>query len=83
MAQFQLLLSQYSWEAIEVGVFVVETLWLCWAHADMEGGLLLRQCGPYRFLIRAGCFSLCSNLTSILVGVALNSWAPGLLGLHE
>lgn len=80
--QFQLLLSQYSFEVVEVGVFLVEMLWLCWAHADVAGGQLLRQCGPYSLLIRAACCSLCANLTSIMLGVAINAWAPHLLGSY-
>ena len=73
------LLSHYAWEVVELGVFLVEMMWLYWAHADAEGGVLLQRCGRYWFLARAAACSLCANSTSILVGLAINNWAPYLL----
>jgi hypothetical protein len=69
----------YAWEVVEACVFVVETLWLYWAHADAEGGILLQRCGRCWFLARAAACSLCANLTSIMVGIVLDTWAPHLL----
>ena len=77
--RLQRFLSQFAWETVEVGVFLVETLWLYWAHADSEGGIMLGRCGRYWFLVRAAACSLCANLTSIMVGVAIDNWAPHLL----
>ena len=78
-ATYHLWLSHRAWEVVELGVFLVEMLWLYWAHADAEGGALLQRCGRRWFLARAAACSLCANLTSILVGLAINTWAPHLL----
>ena len=78
--QLERWLQDWAWEVVEVCVFLVELLWLLWAHADADGGAMLRDCGWLSLIVRAGCCSLCANMTSIAGGVVINAWAPHLLG---